>query len=56
MTTEEKARRVFDAADRLAEGYRSEGDNARADLVLASFATLPRDSAARLHDILQAQR
>lgn len=53
MTNEDKAAAIFNAADKLAEEYRREGDNATRDLILESFAELPRESAARLFDILR---
>ena len=56
MTTEEKARAMFDAADECAGEYRREGNNAVAELVTEAFADLPRESAARLFDILTRQR
>lgn len=52
MTQEDKASRIFAAADGLAEEYRNEGRNEKADRITGAFADLPRDSAARLFDIL----
>ena len=54
MDTEAKANRIYIAARKLSQEYANEGNTAAADQVAEAFRGLPRDSAARLFDILNA--
>lgn len=54
MDNDQKATKVFDAAKQLADEYTAGGEKQTAALIVAAFADLPRDSAARLFDILKA--
>lgn len=53
MDNNEKAKQVLDAAQQVADQFRSEGKDNVADRTLNAFKGVPVGSLARFYDIMQ---